>query len=151
MNRLTKILLGVVVAFGAMQLVTCAHTNPKATGEIRVAANVKTVLKRACYDCHSNETVWPWYSNVAPISWLVARDVNDGREEVNFSTWETMSPEKQAKRQRKIGEEVAGGDMPLFFYLPMHPKAKLSDADKAVIKAWSDLAPRSAKDHDEND
>lgn len=95
------------------------------------------MLRRACYDCHSNETVWPWYSKVAPASWLVADDVEHGRRHVNFSTWNRRTPEEQAKAMKTVWEEVEAGEMPLWQYRPLHPAARLSDADKALLRVWS--------------
>jgi hypothetical protein len=82
--------------------------------------------------------VWPWYSHLAPISWLLYRDVNDGRRHLNFSEWSALSPEKRQKKQKACGHEVAEGDMPLWFYVPLHPAAWLSDEDKKVVDAWDE-------------
>ena len=135
-----KIALGSLVAFGAMQVVSCARSNPPVTSDIHAAADVKAVLQRACYDCHSNETTWPWYSRVAPVSWLVHRDVTEGRAVLNFSDWESLPPEKRAKLQRESGEEVGEGEMPPRFYTPLHPHAVLSGADKELVRTWSQSA-----------
>jgi hypothetical protein len=88
-------------------------------------------------DCHSNETVWPWYAYVAPISWLVTHDVNSGREHMNVSTWNRLTPNERAEIGEGIWEEVARGTMPLGIYTPLHPEAVLSDADKELIEAWT--------------
>src|SRR5271165_3967577 len=88
----------------------------------------KALIRRACFDCHSNETTWPWYSNVAPVSWLTQRDVNGGRSHLNFTEWD--KPQRHAK---DIANIVKSGDMPPWFYLPMHPNAKLSDAEKQAL------------------
>jgi hypothetical protein len=135
--RVVKRFLFVVAGlFVAMQLIPIDRTNPPVTGEIPASMAVSSILKRSCYDCHSNETVWPWYSRVAPVSFLVARDVHDGRRHVNFSTWTQYSPARQAKAVKEIGEQVAKGEMPMAIYLPLHQHARLSDADKAAIAAW---------------
>ncbi|MCA9809938.1 MAG: heme-binding domain-containing protein, partial [Candidatus Dadabacteria bacterium] len=97
----------------------------------------KEIFQRACYDCHSNETKWPFYSYVAPFSWLVVKDVNEGRDELNFSSWERMSMTRQSKKRKEIWEEVDEGEMPLWYYLPLHPGAKLSEHDKNIIRKWS--------------
>lgn len=119
------------------QLIPVGHTNPPAEGEIDAPRNVSAILHRACYDCHSNETVWPWYSHVAPVSWLVASDVSEGRENVNFSEWGKLDPARRTKKQRKIGREVREGDMPESYYVPMHPRARLSAADRKVLETWA--------------
>jgi len=81
------IVTGLIIVVIAIQFVTVERTNPPVTGEINVTPELKSVLQKSCYDCHSNETVWPWYSKVAPVSWLVSKDVVEGREELNFSEW----------------------------------------------------------------
>ena len=104
---------------------------------VAVPPQVDQILKRSCYDCHSSKTRWPWYAKVAPSSWLLASDVNDGRKAMSFSEFATYTPKKQAHRMNDICEQVKGGDMPLWFYLPLHPAAKLSDADKQTLCTWS--------------
>lgn len=131
-----------VVMFGAAQLVPYgrAHSQPAdtvAAGEAVVwpSASSERLARAACYDCHSNETVWPWYSNVAPISWLVQHDVDSGRDEVNFSTrsWRAESDD--------LAEVVEEGSMPPRQYLLLHPEARMSRAEKAeLIDALSSLA-----------
>lgn len=123
-----------------MQIVPVDRTNPPVTGEISTPENVRMVLRRACYDCHSNVTTWPWYSRVAPISFLVYSDVAEGREELNFSTWDSYSPERQTKKFKEIVDEVEEGEMPPWQYTLMHPEAKLSTEDKEILKAWVAVA-----------
>ncbi len=137
MKLLPKILIGVVAVFVLAQLVRPEKTNPPVTGELKAPAAVATVLRRACYDCHSNESKWPWYSQVAPVSWLVTRDVNEGRKHLNFSVWESYEAGRKAKKLEGIAEEVGQGEMPMAIYVPLHPEAKLSDADKALVVEWA--------------
>lgn len=149
-----KIGLGLVLAFAAIQLVTYERTNPPVVAGIAAAPDLKAILSRACYDCHSNETKWPWYSRVAPASWLVHHDVIEGRAALSFSDWEALSAEKQSKLRREIGKEVAEGEMPPWFYTPLHPRSALSSADKQILQAWSrsagDAPGRGERDeHDE--
>lgn len=118
------------------QFVTVDRTNPPVETPLLAPPAVQDILRRACYDCHSNETVWPWYSRVAPASWLVARDVRVGREHLNFSTWNRLDARQRADALKEAWEEVEGGDMPMAIYLPLHPEARLSDADKAAFQAW---------------
>ncbi|MEZ5358442.1 MAG: heme-binding domain-containing protein [Candidatus Zixiibacteriota bacterium] len=110
---------------------------------------VRQVLATSCYDCHSNETKWPWYSYVAPVSWLVAGDVEEGREHLNFSNWGLMSEDKQAHAREEILEEIEEGKMPLDIYLIMHADAALSDADKQVIRNWAKASPTQTEHEDE--
>lgn len=131
------IALGVVGVLAAMQLVRFPHENPPLAGPMQPPADVEPLLRRACYDCHSHETRWPWYSQIAPVSWLLQRDVVDGRKHLDFSTWASLAPERRAKKQRSCGKQVEEGEMPLWFYLPLHPEAKLTPEEKAKIIAWS--------------
>ena len=124
---LSKIVIGVLVLGAAIQFVPYGreHSNPPVTLEPDWdSAKTRELFFRACRDCHSNETVWPWYSNVAPVSWLVASDVYEAREHLNVSDW---------GRPKQDGDEAAEmlreGEMPLWCYLPLHPRARLSDAD----------------------
>jgi hypothetical protein len=103
------------------------------------------VLKRACYDCHSNEVVWPWYAHVAPVSWLVARDVREGRKAVNYSTWNRLSAGDRRDALDESWEEVEDGDMPLWFYVPLHPEARLDAEDRRVLRDWSRSARRTGE------
>lgn len=112
-------------------------TNPPAQQNVAAPPEVAAVLRRACYDCHSNETVWPWYSNVAPISWLLARDVREGRRELNFSAWNAYDAKKQAKKLKETAKEVANGGMPPWLYTAMHPHAALSQIDAERLRAWT--------------
>jgi hypothetical protein len=105
---------------------------------------VNAILERSCYDCHSNKTVWPWYSYVAPVSWLIANDVHGGRRHVNFTDWNSMDARRQDRALRNTTDEVEQGDMPLWYYLPLHRSARLSVDDKAILKAWVESVPQVA-------
>jgi hypothetical protein len=98
---------------------------------------VATKLKAACYDCHSNETQFPWYAYVAPVKWLVNRDTKEGREELNFSNWAAMDIMDQITALDEISTEVESGDMPMKIYPLMHSNAKLSPADRTAITKWA--------------
>jgi len=126
----------IIVVLIGIQFVPVDKTNPPVTGEIKAPENVMQILRTSCYDCHSNESVWPWYSNVAPVSWLVVNDVNEGREHLNFSQWQSYSGEDKAEDIEEIWEDVEEGEMPSWYYLPLHPEARLSDKDKGMIKNW---------------
>jgi len=104
-----------------------------------VPADVRGILDRSCSDCHSNKTVWPWYSHVAPASWLLVDDVTKGRKELNFSVWCTYKPKRKAHKLEEICEQLKEKEMPLKKYTFMHPSAKLSDADRARLCEWAEL------------
>lgn len=128
---LGRIVLVTLVLLVLIQLVPYgrSHENPAVSAEPQWdSPRTRELVKRACFDCHSNETVWPWYASVAPVSWLVQSDVEEGREHLNFSEFD--------RRQRNAddaAEEVAEGEMPLPIYLLTHAEARLSDAEKAEL------------------
>ena len=132
-----KIAIGTLLALGLAQLVPLSRTNPAVQTEVPAGEPVRQILRRACYDCHSNETRWPWYAYVAPVSWLVVHDVSEAREHLNFSTWNAYDAKERAENLEEAWEEVEEGEMPLWFYVPLHPEARLSDEDKAVLRAWA--------------
>lgn len=104
----------------------------------QIPDSVSQLLKAACYDCHSNETVYPWYAYVAPVSWLVSRDTRMGREHLNFSEWEDYSKMDKAKQLGDLAEEVEDGAMPMPIYILMHPEAKITLAQRELLIEWSD-------------
>jgi hypothetical protein len=126
-------LAGLVVA----QAFRIDKTNPAVQQNVAAPPEVAAVLRRACYDCHSNETVWPWYSNFAPVSWLLARDVREGRRELNFSAWNAYDAKKQAKKLKETAEEVATGEMPPWPYIVLHWDAALSQPDAERLRVWT--------------
>ena len=135
-RKLHWILPGLVIIFILIQFIPVDRSNPPVQQDVNAPGEVKSVLKQSCYDCHSNETRWPWYSQVAPISWLVAGDVAEGREHLNFSEWNRIDAYEQQKVVEEIWEEVDKGEMPLWFYLPLHPEARLTDTDRSVLRDW---------------
>lgn len=130
-------LVVLAVAAAAIQFVPVQRTNPPVDGEVPASAEVRAVLRHSCYDCHSNATVWPWYARIAPFSWLVAKDVREAREELNFSTWARLAPRERAHLLQEIRKEVEEGEMPPRLYLLPHPQARLSAADKTILQTWA--------------
>ena len=113
--------------FVAIQLVPYGrnHTNPPIQSEPNWdSPETRALAERACFDCHSNETEWPWYSNIAPVSWLTQHDVEEGREKLNFSDWTRSNEDGD-----EMAEAVAEGEMPLPIFLVTHPEARLTDAE----------------------
>jgi hypothetical protein len=100
--------------------------------------NISRILKTSCYDCHSNQTNYPWYAYVAPVSFLVAHDVNEGREELNFSEWEKRDKSKKAKALDEMAEEVEEGEMPMKIYLITHANAGLSERERKEFAEWAE-------------
>ncbi len=139
---LSIVLLLVLVQFFPRRVFHRANppVNPANSIEARAHAltpAVAGILQRACYDCHSHRTVWPWYSRVAPVGWLMSHDVRQGRREVNFSDWARYNPKRAAHKLQEICERVEEGEMPLWYYQPLHPASKLSAADKQAVCAWT--------------
>ncbi len=103
-----------------------------------VPEDVIILLKTACYDCHSQNVKFPWYSNVAPVSWLVSRDIKEGREHLDFSYWGEFTKKEKLKVLDEISEEVGAENMPMPIYTLMHGEARLSEADRKVIINWAE-------------
>ena len=125
------IIIGVAVLL-LIQLVPYGrdHANPPVVSELKWdSPQTRMLAERACFDCHSNQTTWPWYSNIAPVSWLVYRDVVDGRRHMNFSDWQRQRLEGPGE----IGSAVSEGEMPPLQYLLMHPSARLSAGEKEQL------------------
>ena len=122
---------GSLLAVGlvAIQLVPYGrnHTNPPVQNEPNWSSlETRALAERACFDCHSNETEWPWYSSMAPVSWLVQHDVDEGRRELNFSEWGTNG---EGEEGEEMAEAIWEGEMPMPFFLLTHPEARLTDAE----------------------
>jgi hypothetical protein len=132
-----RIGIGLIVLVIALQFFPVERTNPPERSEPPGPPELQALLRRSCFDCHSNETAWPWYAKIAPISLLIARDVKNGRKEVNFSTWEKLDETRKARKLKEIAKEVGEGDMPLFYYVPLHPDAKLTPAERELIVKWA--------------
>lgn len=125
-------ILAIVVLLVLIQLVPYgrAHTNPPVVQEPAWdSPATRALAKRACFDCHSNETAWPWYTNVAPVSWMIQRHVDEGRQKLNFSDWGNS----RERELDEIAEVILEGEMPLPNYLPMHPEARLTPAEKQAL------------------
>ncbi len=139
-----RVVMALIIVFIGMQFVRPARTNPPVDESqtifvrTQMTPQVSAILDRSCIDCHSNKTVWPWYTNVAPVSWWLSNHVNSGRQSLNLSQWDRLDSDRQDRKLRQICDEVEDGTMPLGLYLPMHPKARLSDDDKKALCDWTD-------------
>ena len=140
-----RLIVAALVVFLVLQFVGPARTNPAVdpnkavTKRVAVPADVKTLLDRGCWNCHSNQTVWPAYSYVAPVSWNVISHVNDGRGSLNFSEW-PEGPEEAADLLDAVCDEVKKGTMPMPQYTWLHPEAKLTDAERKRLCDWANAA-----------
>ena len=111
-----------------------------------VPPDVALVLGRSCNDCHTNNTVYPWYSNVQPTAWFLKNHIDDGKRHLNLSQFATYDPKKRSKKLREICEQVSSGEMPLPSYLWIHRDAVLSDSDKQAICDWTKQAAANPDD-----
>jgi hypothetical protein len=137
MSKRRKILLVVILLVVGIQLVPVPRENPPVTAPVAAPDDVRAVLENSCYDCHSNLTKWPWYSRVAPASWLVYKDVTKGRDELNFSEWGEYSDRRRDHKLEELEEFVTDKKMPLPIYLRLHPEAALSVAAAETLIGWS--------------
>lgn len=143
-NQLLKVsLVALTVLFIALQFSRPAKTNPASDPALALQAHAQVpheviaIFDRACRDCHSNQTNWPWYSRIAPVSWLVADDVRIGRQQLNFSEWGRYSARQVENKLEEICAVVQAEAMPPKKYTLAHPQAKLSEHDVKAICAWT--------------
>jgi hypothetical protein len=145
MIKFLKILIIIlVIALFALQVIPNKMPENAVAGKddlIRsglLPENISSMISTSCYDCHSNQTTYPWYSKVAPASWLLAKDIREGREDLNFSEWGSYSKRHQIGKLRKIKEEVKSGAMPLKKYLLIHRRSRLSPEQKEALAKWTE-------------
>jgi hypothetical protein len=133
------------VVFVLIQFIQPERTNPPVDQsktmftELNPPENIKQLLERGCKDCHSNETHWPFYAYVAPVSWLVADDVEEGRKHFNMSEWGTYTLRRKFQRLSGINELVLDSSMPLPKYIPLHPDAKFTQAERDTLAQWAQV------------
>ncbi len=137
-----KILLGLVAVLIIIQFFRIDKTNPPVDNSqdfmtlTSPPAEVAQIMKDACYDCHSHETAYPWYTNVAPVSWWIKKHINEGREHLNFSIWGTYTAKKADHKLEECYEEVEEGEMPLNSYTWAHAEARLTDTQREQLVSW---------------
>ena len=138
-----KILIGLLIVLVVMQFFRIDKTNPPVDASINLAqivevpTPVQELLTSACYDCHSNETKYPWYTNLAPVSWWIKDHIDHGREELNFSEWGSYSNKRRLHKIEEIAEMVDEKEMPLDSYTLIHFDANLSDEQRTLMINWS--------------
>jgi hypothetical protein len=142
-KKLIWAVLALVVIFLLLQFTNPQRTNPPVKADLIAAVNpppaVTASLRAACYDCHSYETIWPLYAHIAPSSWLVVSDVNEGRQHLNLSEWPD-DPARAAKKLDRINEVIDYREMPPKKYTLLHPDARLSEEQRKQLMEWSDAA-----------
>lgn len=141
-TTLKRILLGLVVVLVIMQFFQIDKTQPPSDPQddfiklLSPPEQVAALLKTSCYDCHSYETAYPWYTNVAPLSWWIGHHIEEGREHLNFSEWGKYTERRQKHKLEECWEEVEEGLMPLDSYLWVHSEAKLSQEQASLLINW---------------
>jgi hypothetical protein len=146
MNFLKKYLkwafLFAMLVMAMLQFIQPAHTNPPVTNDFLAATaapqNIAAMFHAACYDCHSNQTRWPWYSHLAPMSWQIAQDVSGGRGQMNLSEWPANDPKRAWKRMEDMSEEIDQQEMPLKKYTLIHADARLTADQRTALTQWLD-------------
>lgn len=139
-----KVAMLIAGLFLAIQFIRPEFKNPPVDPaldfqqQMQAPGEVVDILKKACYDCHSNETKYPWYAQVAPVSWFLANHINEGREKLNFSTFGTLSAEDRAEALEDVPESVQEGEMPLpsYTWLGLHPEANLTVEERGTLMNW---------------
>ena len=146
MSVTKKIFIGLVLLlFVVIQFFRIDKTNPPVEPDLDIVNVVKApvvvseMLKTSCYDCHSNESIYPWYTNIAPVSWWIKKHINEGRDELNFSEWGNYSARRKDHKLDEIIELVEEGEMPLKSYLITHGDAKISTEQRAKIVEWAEM------------
>lgn len=131
-----RILFALLIILIGIQFIPLERTNPPVSLDINAPENITAILRTSCYDCHSNETNWPWYSHVAPVSFMVVDDVKEGRKHLNFSEWDKYNGSKRQKLLEEIFDEVKREEMPLTLYTFTHPNAKLDPYRIQLLENW---------------
>lgn len=129
-------LLVIIQFFGIDKTTTPVNESKDFVSVTNPPVKVATIIKTSCYDCHSNQTNYPWYTNIAPVSWWIGHHIEEGREHLDFSNWGDYSKKKADHKLEEFYEEVEEGEMPLTSYTSVHGEAKLSEEDKALLIAW---------------
>ena len=135
-KRITFSIAILFLLFIAIQFIHPKIDNPPATGDLKAPPQVKSIIMRACYDCHSNETNLRWYDKISPIYWQVAEHVREGRKDLNFSNWDSLAPTDQKGKLWEAVNQIAAGAMPVKDYVTVHPSAKVSPEDLVILKSY---------------
>jgi len=138
-----KITLGLVATFIVIQFVQPARNRSRQvlptdiSKTMAMPGNIQAILQNACYDCHSNNTRYPWYSFIQPLGWWLNSHIEEGKQNLNFSDFGSYSTKKQRSKFREIATSINEGSMPLFAYTLLHQPARLTTADKTMLLQWS--------------
>ena len=149
MKPIKIIVLVLVIIFFAIQFIQPAHNKSRQVlptnfaTVYKVPTNVQTILQNACYDCHSNNTAYPWYANIQPMAWMMKRHIDNGKEKLNFSEFGGYSTRRQISKLKGIANQIKEDAMPIASYKMMHSKANLTKEENALIMGWMNKAADS--------
>ena len=144
MKLRTKIIVGLVVVFGGIQFLpsTYNQSNEILSTDLsriyNVPKDVESILRTSCYDCHSNNTKYPWYNKVKPVTWYLQNHIEEGKKELNFSIFGEYSERKRRSKLHDIANQIKSDGMPLSSYLLMHRNAKITESKKTILLNWID-------------
>lgn len=142
MSRRNKVLFIMAIFFTAIQFIPAARNESGQllpadfTRSLQVPGNIQAVLKRSCYDCHSDHTRYPWYSTIQPVRWMLDKHIREGKEELNFSEFGNYSKRKQRNKLQAVINSIKDESMPLFSYTLMHPDSKITEENKILLINW---------------
>ena len=142
-KKFKKILLILLIVFIAIQFIQPAYNKSEQVLPTDIAnmyyipENIKSLLQNACYDCHSNNTDYPWYVHIQPIGWMMTRHIKNGKEKINFSEFGSYTVRRQISKLKDVSDQVKDNDMPLNSYKLMHKKARLSKEEKTLLTSWA--------------
>ncbi|HEX9657080.1 MAG TPA: heme-binding domain-containing protein [Bacteroidota bacterium] len=142
MKRVKQILLVLLIVFVVIQFMQPARNQSgqvlqtEFSNTYSIPNNVYTLFKNACFDCHSNNTSYPWYSNIQPIGWILAKDIENGKAKVNFSEFGSLSSRRQISKLQGVENRIKDGTMPLPEYQFMHPSARLTEEERRLLIDW---------------
>lgn len=142
MTRAKYIGFGLLVVFATIQFLQPARNQSgqvlqtDISNRYHIPEQVRTLLRNACYDCHSDNTIYPWYSNIQPMGWILAEDIKSGKEKLNFSEFGSLSSRRQISKLEGIANRIKDGTMPLPAYQFMHPRARLTKEDRQLLTDW---------------
>jgi len=153
-KKLKWIFGSLLLVFLLLQFTNPSRTNPAVVVDLTATnpppPEIAAMLHAACYDCHSYETRWPWYSHIAPVSWLISRDVSEGRRHVNLSDWLAARPDWAVRRLENMSEEVQSGDMPPLQYKLIHTDSRLTETQRKQLSDWLDADAARLKSTETN-
>ncbi len=153
----TKIIAAIILLLLLIQFIRIDKTNPSSVPSqdliyvTSAPGDIASIIKTSCYDCHSNQTKYPWYTNLAPISWFLKHHINEAREHMNFSEWGSYPAGKQNHKLGECYEELEEGDMPLFSYTLVHGEARLNDMQQEKLETWFKQTSGEGTWHEEDE